>query len=167
MISWSIFQVLLASAALLSGNFIAVQSPGHGQSSLSAFREDVEVEYLYRQDLEGVYWTTWLGREEKRRGNWREVYFETSEKWTMHGIMRFECFAVDSIGDTTVTVLGYRFDDEFSPQAKPQYTQEITQLDRTNWQSGELARELGYFPPYELFVVAHYRYCGAAYEMAE
>ena len=124
----------------------------------SEFRENVEVEFLYSQDIEGVYSTTWLGRLEKRDGNWRDIYFETSEKYVSKGILSFECFADDTNGNPTIDVVDYGWKDFGDPSAR-----RVTKIDdeqRQAWMKGEFEALSGESPPYELFVVAHYRFCG-------
>lgn len=124
----------------------------------SEFRPGVTVEFLYDQDIEGVYSTTWLGREEKREGNWRDIYFETSEKYVAKGILSFQCFADDTHGDPTIGIVEYGSGKFGDPAAKRVTTIDYSQ--RQAWMNGELDALMGESPPYELFVVAHYRFCG-------
>ncbi|MCD1621431.1 hypothetical protein AAG614_04955 [Citromicrobium bathyomarinum] len=130
----------------------------------SEFRPDVTVEFLYNQDIEGVYSTTWLGREEKREGNWRDIYFETSEKYVAKGILSFQCFADDTNGDPTIGIVEYGWGEFGDPAAKRVTTIDYSQ--RQAWMNGELDALMGESPPYELFVVAHYRFCGDEREAA-
>jgi hypothetical protein len=130
----------------------------------SEFRPNVDVEYLYNQDIEGVYTTTWLGREEKREGPWRDIYFETSEKYVAKGILSFQCFANDTNGDPSIGVFEYGSGDFGDPDAA-----RVTKIDiaqRQAWMDGKLDSLLGESPPYELYVIAHYRFCGDGREPA-
>ncbi len=153
-----------SSGAVLAHSYYSnEQSPTGGKTQKSDFREGVEVEYLYRQDLEGVYWTTWFGREEKREGDWREIYYETSEKGVKHGILRFQCFALDSIGDPTITIFdfGVSKQDDFENPTNARVIV-IERHQRQAWKSSQIEELRGYDPPFELFVVAHYRFCDQA-----
>ena len=124
----------------------------------SAFREGVEVEFLYTQDIEGVYGTTWLAREEAREELWRDIYIETSEKFTFNGLISFQCFADDSNGDPTIGIVSYGL-NEFGDDASRE-VETISLLERESWvESGHYAT-----PPYEVFVLAHYRFCGDEWE---
>ena len=145
-----------------NGRETGAEQRSSGQVVPSAFRQSVEVEFLYDQDLEGVYSTTWLGREEKRNGNWRDIYFETSEKYVAKGILSFQCFADDMNGNPAIGVVEYGWDDFGDPGAK-----RVTVIDysqRQAWMDGELDSLQGESPPYELYVVAHYRFCGGQRE---
>lgn len=138
------------------------QSAGDGGPATSTvpseFREGVVVEFLYRQDLEDVYSTTWLGRLESSDGLWRDVYFETSEGSIAHGIMSFECFADDMNGEPAIGITEYTIGSYADSDNRRLLN--IFYNQRTEWASGTLEELMGADPPYELFVVAHYRFCG-------
>jgi hypothetical protein len=124
----------------------------------SEFRPHIKVEFLYNEYIGGVYSTSWLGREEKREGRWRDIYFETSEKYVAKGILSFQCFADGANGDPTIGIVEYGWGDFGDPNEKS-----VTVIDysqRQAWMDGELDSLIGESPPYELYVVAHYRFCG-------
>jgi hypothetical protein len=150
--------VVAGSCADVSGQETFAEANPRVRIVPSEFRENVNVEFLYKQDLWDVYFTTWLGREEKRDGKWRDIYYETSEKYVAKGILSFQCFADDMNGDPTIDVIEYGTNDFGDPSAR-----RVTKIDyeqRQAWMNGELDALLGESPPYELFVVAHYRFCG-------
>lgn len=129
----------------------------------SQYRDGVDVEFLYNQYIGGVYSTTWLGRLEKQDGLWRDVYFETAEKYNAKGIMSFQCFADGSGGETDIGIIEYGWGAFGDPNSRHFATIKFEQ--RWKWAEEGLDSLVGESPPYELFVVAHYRYCGDEWEL--
>lgn len=63
------------------GAVAAVAAHAESASRPSEFRKDVAVEWIYKQQIDDVYFTNWYGRLEKTDGPWRDIYFETSDKY--------------------------------------------------------------------------------------
>lgn len=156
----AILLAMAGSAVAAHGENASAEPAPQGRAVASEFRPGVEVEFLYTQDIEGVYTTAWLGREETRKGSWREIYFETSEKYVSKGILSFQCFAEDTNGDPTIGIVEYGSGEFGDPAAKRVIR--IAYAQRQTWMYGELDALRGKRPPYELFVVSHYRFCGEA-----
>jgi hypothetical protein len=131
----------------------AVSSATAPLDKKSEFRKGVVVEFTYHQPLEGVYSTGWWTRLEKRDGTWRDVYFETSDKYVNKGILSFNC--VDS--KAAIGIIKYGISEYGSDIARETVT--VRSHQRKLWAAGRLETLEGEAPPYKLFVKSYRRYC--------
>ena len=119
----------------------------------SEFRDGVTVEFLYREDVGHPYHTDWYGRVEKRDGDWRDVYFETSDKFVNKGIISFNCAKPGAdIGVITYSVGNY--DDP----ADRRFVR-VRYADRAAWDEGRLPGLQGEVPTLEIYRVMAKKYC--------
>ena len=79
-------------ALILAAAIAATGQVAHGKTEgkASEYRPGVTVEHVYTQDIE-YYFTNWFGRVEASDGPWRDIYFETAEKYVNKGTMRINC----------------------------------------------------------------------------
>lgn len=140
---------LLAALALLLTASPAAAKP---LTQESEYRPGVTVEHLYKQDIE-YYFTNWFGRLEKSDGPWREVYFETAEKYVNKGIVRFSCADPEADIDFTLYDVG----DYGDAADRRQVT--ISYADRKAWADGNYEPMSGETPPIEFYAAARKRFC--------
>ena len=74
-------RLMLAGMAAMGGTVVHAETT----SRPSEYRKDVPVELIYRQQIDDVYFTDWYGRVEKSDGPWRDIYFETNDKYVNKG----------------------------------------------------------------------------------
>ena len=119
----------------------------------SEYRPGIMVKRLYKQQIDDVYFTTWFGRLEKSEGAWRDVYFETGEKYVNKGLISFNCaqskaeigFILYDVGDFGV--------------AADRRVVRVGFADRKAWAAGRFKPLWGETPPYELYLAARQRFC--------
>ena len=139
--------LVAASIAMLSATAHA-----KAETRPSEYRPGVTVEHLYKQDIE-YYFTNWFGRLEKSDGPWREVYFETAEKYVNKGIVRFNCADPESDIDFTLYDVGDYGDTADRRQVHIPYA------DRKAWADGHYEPMSGETPPIEFYAAARTRFC--------
>lgn len=119
----------------------------------SDYRPGVTVEYLYRQQIDAVYFTTWYGRLEKADGGWRDVYFETSEKFVNKGLVSFNCTTAKADIGLILYSTG-----KYGEEADRRVVR-VRFADRKIWASGRFEPLYGETPPYEFYLAARKRFC--------
>ena len=140
---------LLAALALLAAASPAA-AKDFGQPS--EYRPGVTVEHLYKQDIE-YYFTNWFGRLEASDGAWRDVYFETAEKYVNKGVMRINC--ADAEADIDFTL----YDVGAYGEAAERRQVTIPYADRKAWADGNYEPMSGETPPIEFYAAARQRFC--------
>jgi hypothetical protein len=143
------YGLAIGALLLLSQTTIAAMHP----RKQSEFRPGVSVEFVHFQKLEGVYHTAWWGRLEKRDGEWRDVYFETAEKYVNNGLMSFKCLSDKS----NIGVIMYHGGEYGSGPGKEVVT--VRPNQRANWAKEEFEPLSGEDPPYKLYLSAKKRFC--------
>lgn len=145
---------IIASAigAIMLGS-VSVAAQSQSTSQASEYRPGVSVDFLYRQDLEGVYHTDWYTRLEKRNGPWRDVYFETSEKFVNKGVLSFNC----SNPQADIGVILY--DTGTYGAATDRRVVRVRFADRKAWQQERLESLRGETPSYAVYQAAVRKYC--------
>lgn len=140
---------LLAGVILL-----AAASPAAAKDAgqPSEYRPGVTVEHLYKQDIE-YYHTNWFGRLEASDGVWRDIYFETAEKYVNKGIMRINCADAEADIDFTLYDVGTYGDAAERRQVTIPYA------DRKAWADGNYEPMSGETPPIEFYTAARKRFC--------
>lgn len=139
----------LLLAGLMASQTVAAEAGGRE----SAFRPDISVEHIYRQQLDDVYFTDWFGRLESAKGPWRDVYFETSDKYVNKGIIRLNCS--DPEADILLTL--YSTGDYGSAADRREVT--VPYADRRAWADGGYEPLSGETPPFEFYSAALTRFC--------
>lgn len=140
---------LLAALALLAcGSPILAKDAGQP----SEYRPGVTVEHIYKEQIE-YYFTNWFGRLEASDGPWRDVYFETAEKYVNKGIMRINC--ADAEADIDVTLYGV---GTYGDAAERRQVT-ISYADRKAWADGNYEPMSGETPPIEFYAAARQRFC--------
>ena len=143
------------SYALILAAAIAATGPvAHGKTEgkASEYRPGVTVEHVYKQDIE-YYFTNWFGRVEASDGPWRDIYFETAEKYVNKGTMRINC--ADPEADIGFTL--YDIGDYGDAADSRQVT--ISYADRKPWADGNYEPMFGETPPIEFYGAARARFC--------
>ncbi|ALH80283.1 hypothetical protein [Sphingopyxis macrogoltabida] len=140
---------LLAALALLAA---AAPAAAKDAGQPSEYRPGVTVEHLYKQDIE-YYFTNWFGRLEASDGVWRDVYFETAEKYVNKGIMRINCADAEADIDFTLYDVGAYGDAAERRQVT------ISYADRKAWADGNYEPMSGETPPIEFYAAARQRFC--------
>lgn len=139
-----------ASLALL---LVAAPAAAKADVRPSDYRPGVTVEYLYKQQIDAVYFTIWYGRLEKTDGAWRDVYFETGDKFVNKGLISFNCIrpkadiglilystgTYGDVADRRLVVVPY--------------------ADRKAWADGGYEPLAGETPPFDVFRAALARFC--------
>ncbi|WP_447762450.1 hypothetical protein [Sphingopyxis panaciterrae] len=121
-------------------------------SKTSEFRPGVTVDWIYKEDIE-YFFTNWFGRLEKSDGAWRDIYFETSEKYVNKGNIRFNC--ADPEADIDVTL--YDVGEYGNAADRRQVT--VPYGDRKAWADGNYQPLSGETPPIEFYDAARKRFC--------
>ena len=154
---WKIV-ALFAAAAMAQPVVAQSVTPGSGVASTrdSEFRDGVTVEFLYREDIGHPYHTDWYGRLEKRDDDWRDVYFETSDKFVNKGIVSFNC--ADPRAD--IGVITYSVNTYGDPQARNFVR--VRYADRAAWDERRLPGLRGEVPTLEIYRVMAKKYCKQA-----
>ncbi len=132
-----------------------VPSTGAAQESgrASEYRSGVAVEHVYRQQIDDVYFTDWFARLESAKGPWRDVYFETSDKFVNKGIIRLNCDDPEADIDLTLYSVG----DYGSDADRRDVT--VPYADRRAWADGGYEPLAGETPPFEFYGAALTRFC--------
>jgi len=139
--------LIAASIAMLSPTAYAKT-----ESRLSEYRPGVTVEWVYKEDIE-YYFTNWYGRVEASDGPWRDIYFETAEKYVNKGIMRLNC--ADPEADIDITL--YDVGEYGNAADRRQVT--VPYGDRKAWADGNYQPLSGETPPIEFYDAARKRFC--------
>ncbi len=143
------FLLALMIAPLSIQAAVAARQP----SRQSEFRPGVSVEFVYNQKLEGVYSTSWWGRLEKRNGAWRDVYFETAEKYVNKGLLSFNCVSNKS----NIGVIMYHVGEYGEGSSKDVVI--VRPSQQRNWAEGNFEPLQGEDPPYAFYLRAKKRFC--------
>lgn len=143
-------RTLFAALGLLAAAAPAYAADDAGQPS--EYRPGVMVEHLHKQDIE-YYHTNWFGRLEASDGVWRDIYFETAEKYVNKGTMRFNC--ADAEADIDFTLYGV---GEYGAAADRRQVS-IPYADRKAWADGNYEPMYGETPPIEFYAAARKRFC--------
>lgn len=141
----------IASLALL----LAVAAPAVAKADLrpSDYRPGVTVEPLYRQQIDAVYHTDWSGRLEKTDGGWRDVYFETGDKFVNKGLISFNCARPKA--DIGLILYGTGTYGD----AGDRRVVRVRFADRKAWAADRFAPLAGETPPHAFYLAAHKRFC--------
>lgn len=123
------------------------------ESRVSEFRPDISVEHVYRQQIDDVYFTDWFARLEGAKGPWRDVYFETSDKFVNKGIIRLNC----DDGEADINLTLYSVGDYGSDADRHEVT--VPYADRRAWADGGYEPLAGETPPFEFYSAALTRFC--------
>ena len=118
----------------------------------SEYRPGITVDHIYKQDIE-YFFTNWYGRVEASDGPWRDIYFETAEKYVNKGTMRINC--ADPKADIGFTL--YDVGDYGDAADSRQVT--ISYADRKPWADGNYEPMSGETPPIEFYSAALARFC--------
>lgn len=144
-----IFGLMLAGVGAMAGT-MAEAEPA---SKPSEYRPGVTVEWIYRQDLGDVYFTDWYGRLEQAEGPWRDVYFETADKYVNKGLIRLNCADPEADIDLVLYDTGEYGSDADRRQIIVPYG------DRRPWADGNYQPLFGETPPFEFYDAALARFC--------
>lgn len=145
------FIVLIATAGLVLSAGSAAQAKSISRPS--EYRAGVTVEPIYKQDLDGLYFTEWFGRLETSEGSWRDVYFETSDKYVNKGRIRFDC----ADPETGIAITLYDVSEYGNAEDMRQVN--IPYGDRRAWADGNYEPMSGETPPIEFYGAAHAHFC--------
>jgi len=145
------FTALIAAAGLA----ISAGPAAHAKSAdrPSEYRSGVTVEPIYKQDIDGLYFTEWFGRLEASEGSWRDVYFETSDKYVNKGLVRLNCDDPEADIDFTLYGVGEYGGSETARQVTISYG------DRRPWADGNYQDMSGETPTIEFYGAALQRFC--------
>lgn len=143
------------SALMLAGLAALTGSTAHAEPATrpSEYRPELAVEWIYRQQLDDVYFTDWYAELEASDGPWRDVYFETSDKYVNKGIIRLNC--ADPEADIDLTL--YDTGKYGSLDDRRQVT--VPYGDRRPWADGNYEPLSGETPPFEFYDAALARFC--------
>ena len=119
----------------------------------SDYRTGVIVEPIYHQQIDAVYHTGWYGRLEKTDGGWRDVYFETGDKFVNKGLVSFNCTAAKADIGLILYSTGTYGD------AADRRIVRVRFADRKAWASDRFEPLFGETPPYEFYLAARKRFC--------
>ncbi|SEH18442.1 hypothetical protein SAMN05428974_2675 [Sphingopyxis sp. YR583] len=144
---------MIASLGLLIAALSAASADAEPASRPSAYRKDVAVELIYRQQIDDVYFTDWYGRIEKADGAWRDIYFETSDKFVNKGLVRINCDDPEADIDFTLYSVGEYGAAEDARQVTISYG------DRRPWADGNYQDMFGETPTIEFYGAALERFC--------
>ena len=135
---------------------VAAVAPSAGaaekNSRASEYRSGVIVERIYRQKIE-YFFTDWFGRLEKSDGPWRDVYFETSDKFVNKGLISFNCSAAKADVGLVLYSTG-----TYGSEADRRIVR-VRFADRKTWAAGRFEPLYGETPSYEFYLAAHKRFC--------
>lgn len=140
--------VLIAAGLAVAGPALAREASGP-----SEYRPGVTVERIYKQQIDNVYFTTWNGRLEKTNGGWRDVYFETAEKFVNKGLISFSCTAAKADIGLFLYSTG-----KYGNEADRRIVR-VRFADRKAWADDRFEPLYGETPPYEFYLAAHKRFC--------
>ncbi|SKB55864.1 hypothetical protein [Sphingopyxis flava] len=130
-------------------------SAAHEKGRESAFRPGVSVELLHRQPIGDVYFTDWFARLESAQGAWRDVYFETSDKFVNKGIIRLNCEEAEA--DIDIALYG---SGDYGAAADLREVR-VPYADRRAWADGGYVALAGETPPFKFYRAALARYCAS------
>ena len=145
--------MIRALGLMLAGLAASQTAAAEAGGRESAFRPDIAVEHVYRQQLDDVYFTDWFARLENSKGPWRDVYFETSDKFVNKGIIRLNCDDPEADIDLTL----YSTGDYGSDADRREVT--VPYADRRAWADGGYEPLAGETPPFEFYSAALARFC--------
>ena len=140
---------LLAALALLVA---AAPAAAKDAGQPSEYRPGVTVEHLYKQDIE-YYHTNWFGRLEASDGVWRDIYFETAEKYVNKGLISFNCAQPKA----DIGLILYSTGDYGA--AADRRVVRVRFADRKAWAEDRFEPLSGETPPYQLYLAARQRFC--------
>ena len=143
------FPLMVTAFALFS----VASAHAEPASRPSEYRKDVAVEWIYKQQIDDVYFTNWYGRLEKTDGPWRDIYFETSEKYVNKGLVRLNCEDPEADIDFTLYGVGEYGGAETARQVTISYG------DRRPWADGNYQDMSGETPTIEFYGAALQRFC--------
>ena len=142
-------RLMLAGMAAMGGTVVHAETT----SRPSEYRKDVPVELIYRQQIDDVYFTDWYGRLEKSDGPWRDIYFETSDKYVNKGLIRLNCDDPEADIDFTLYGVGEYGSAETGRRVTISYG------DRRPWADGNYQDMFGETPTIEFYGAALERFC--------
>ena len=122
-----------------------------GEFRDSSFRPGLKVYFVYNQELEQPYSSSWWAALEKRNGNWIDIYFETNEKITDNGIISFKCSGIGDVG-----ILSY-FNEWANADNKTLYIIKPSMI--ANWKNDSLPFENSPQLPFEVFDKIKGKFC--------
>ena len=144
---------MIGSLGLLIAALSAASVDAEPASRPSEFRKDVGVELIYRQQIDDVYFTDWYGRLEKADGAWRDIYFETSDKFVNKGLVRINC----DDPEADIDFIFYSVGEYGASEDARQVT--ISYGDRRPWADGNYQDMFGETPTIEFYGAAIERFC--------
>ena len=144
---------MIGSLGLMLAAFSVASADAEPASRPSEFRTEVVVELVYRQQIDDVYFTDWYGRLEKSDGPWRDVYFETSDKYVNKGLLRLNCDDPEADIDFTLYGVGEYDGAETGRRVTISYG------DRRPWADGNYQDMFGETPTIEFYGAALERFC--------
>lgn len=144
---------MIGSLGLLIAALSAASVDAEPASRPSEFRKDVAVELIYRQQIDDVYFTDWYGRLEKADGAWRDIYFETSDKFVNKGLVRINC----DDPEADIDFIFYSVGEYGASEDARQVT--ISYGDRRPWADGNYQDMFGETPTIEFYGAALARFC--------
>ena len=120
----------------------------------SYFRPGITVQQLYDQKLDSPYSTVWSGRLEKSDGAWRDVYFETNDKFVAKGFIRFNC----AIPKADIDLIIYPDGGSYDPEAQHASVR-VHFADQRAWAKERFEPLAGEDPPYLFYLAARKQFC--------
>ena len=145
--------MIRALGLILAGLAASQSVAAETESRESAFRPGVSVGHVYRQQIDDVYFTDWMGRVESAKGPWRDIYFETNDKFVNKGIIRLNC--ADPEAD--ILLILYSIGDYGAASDRREVT--VPYADRRAWADGGYEPLSGETPPFEFYSAALTRFC--------
>lgn len=145
--------MIRALGVILAGLAASPSVAAETGSRASEFRPEISVGHVYRQQIDDVYFTDWFARLESGKGPWRDVYFETSDKFVNKGIIRLNCNDPEADIDLTL----YSTGDYGSDAGRRDVT--VPYADRRAWADGGYEPLAGETPPFEFYSAALERFC--------
>jgi hypothetical protein len=140
---------MLAGLIALTGTTVHAD----GDARPSEYRPGVTVEWIYRQQIDDVYFTDWFAKLEAADGAWRDVYFETSDKFVNKGNIRLNCADPEADIDLTLYDIGKYGSLDDRREVTVPYG------DRRAWADGSYEPLSGETPPFEFYDAALVRFC--------
>lgn len=140
----------LMLAAVVAASSTPAAAKGAAQAS--EYRPGLSVEHIYHQKIE-YFSTEWLGRLEKSDGPWRDIYFETHDKYVNKGIISFNCANANADIGLILYDVG-----EYGSAADRRVVR-VRLADRRAWQAERFQPLSGETPPFEFYLAARKRFC--------